>query len=290
MCILKIFVGLGTNLFANLRFFIFLFYVVTVALFLGIGYYFLQVVTDISPVLVGGVLLLLVVLCGIFIAKLALDPLVEYVENLQNLSKETLHELNLPISTITTNTQMLQKNTDDAKMLKRISRIESACTMLQQRYNELDYLIKTQTKQQILELFDLAEIVQQRIDFLQKVYPQAIFDVSLETSMVQSDKIGLQKVIDNVVDNGVKYSKNIPKLTIRLHQGMLSIRDEGIGMDEVEIVKIFDNYYQKDSTMQGFGIGLAMVKRFCDANSVILQVRSQPNKGTVVSLQFKERK
>ena len=257
---------------------------------MGIGYYFLQVVTDISPVLVGGVLLLLVVLCGIFIAKLALDPLVEYVENLQNLSKETLHELNLPISTITTNTQMLQKNTDDAKMLKRISRIESACTMLQQRYNELDYLIKTQTKQQILELFDLAEIVQQRIDFLQKVYPQAIFDVSLETSMVQSDKIGLQKVIDNVVDNGVKYSKNIPKLTIRLHQGMLSIRDEGIGMDEVEIVKIFDNYYQKDSTMQGFGIGLAMVKRFCDANSVILQVRSQPNKGTVVSLQFKERK
>ena len=290
MCSLKTFAGLGINLFANLRFFIFLFYVVTVTLFLGIGYYLLEVVDGVSLAVVSGVLALLVLLGGIFIAKLSLDPLVEYVENLQNLSKETLHELNLPISTITTNAQMLQKNTDDVKMSKRLERIEAACTMLQQRYNELDYLIKTQTKQQVLELFDLAEVVQKRIAFLEKVYPQATFDVMVEKTMVLSDKIGIEKVIDNIVDNGVKYSKNIPKLTVRLHRGMLSIQDEGIGMDEVEIVKIFDNYYQKDTTMQGFGIGLAMVKRFCDANSVALQVRSQPHKGTVVSLQFKERK
>jgi len=86
------------------------------------------------------------------------DPLQEYVKNLQELSKETLHELNLPISTITTNTQMLQKNLHDEKSMKRVARIASACDMLQERYNELDYLIKMQTKQEIKEHFYLDEL------------------------------------------------------------------------------------------------------------------------------------
>ncbi len=71
----------------------------------------------------------------------------EHVKNLQNLSKETLHELNLPISTIKTNSQMIKKNLTNEKALKRLARIDSACLMLQQRYNELDYMIKTQTLQ-----------------------------------------------------------------------------------------------------------------------------------------------
>ncbi len=81
---------------------------------------------------------------GVMISKLAIDPLQEHVTNLQNLSKETLHELNLPISTIFTNSNMLKKNMQSEKDLKRLTRIDTACSMLQERYNELDYMIKKQ--------------------------------------------------------------------------------------------------------------------------------------------------
>ena len=77
---------------------------------------------------------------GIFLSKIAIDPLVEYIQQLQELSKETLHELNLPISTIKTNTQMIKKTLSDEKSLKRLHRIDTACIMLQERYNELDYI------------------------------------------------------------------------------------------------------------------------------------------------------
>jgi len=59
-------------------------------------------------------------------------------------------------------------------------------------------------------------------------------------------------------------------------------------MDEVELLKIFDNYYQSNSTVQGFGIGLSMVKRFCDKHNIELHFDSQVNRGTTVSLKFKD--
>lgn len=232
-------------------------------------------------------MLCFVTLSAVFISKLAIDPLAQHVKNLQNLSKETLHELNLPISTIKTNLQMIKKNTDDTKALKRLNRIDTACCMLQERYNELDYMIKTQTLQDIKEDFDLADLVKQRIEFLSVIYSQINFETELSSTIVTNDKIGLSKVIDNIIDNGIKYSPNSNTIKIKLLESKLLIQDFGIGMDEVEVVRIFDNYYQSNENMQGFGIGLAMVKRFCDRNNIKLNFKSKPNVGTKVLLNFK---
>ena len=275
-------------MFRNLRINIFVFYLLTVIAFLVLGYYAFAVLHIANLLFFGFVAFSLITLSGIFIAKLAVDPLQAYVKNLQALSKETLHELNLPISTITTNTQMLQKSLQDEKNIKRLKRIESACDMLQQRYNELDYLIKMQTKQEIQEKFSLDELVHNRVAFLQKIYPHMEFNMILTKKELYLDKIGLAKVIDNLIDNGVKYSRNSKNIDIIIENNSLSIRDYGIGMNEVELLAIFDNYYQVNSEMKGFGIGLAMVKRFCDENGIELLFDSMPKIGTTVKLKFKQ--
>lgn len=235
-------------------------------------------------------MLCFVTLSAVFISKLAIDPLAQHVKNLQDLSKETLHELNLPISTIKTNSQMMKKNLNDEKALKRLSRIDSACLMLQQRYNELDYMIKTQTLQNIEENFDLAELIKDRIEFLTPIYPHINFKTELESTQLINDKIGLSKVIDNIIDNGVKYSPNSDKIEIKLHNNELHIKDYGCGMDEVELIRIFDNFYQSNENMKGFGIGLGMVKRFCDKQDIHLTLKSKPDIGTTVILKFKNKK
>jgi signal transduction histidine kinase len=56
----------------------------------------------------------------------------------------------------------------------------------------------------------------------------------------------------------------------------------------MELLRIFDDYYQSNESIKGFGIGLGMVKRFCDTNNIVLKFRSKPNIGTVVILKFKE--
>jgi two-component system, OmpR family, sensor kinase len=225
---------------------------------------------------------------GVMISKLSVDPLQEHVTNLQNLSKETLHELNLPISTIMTNSNMLKKNMESEKDLKRLSRIETACSMLQERYNELDYMIKKQTLHEIKESFILDELVRERVEFLKHIYPHIEFNLELQTTQIISDRKGLAKAIDNIIDNAVKYSPNSNKCDITLSDNTLHIQDYGCGMDEVELIQIFDNYYQSNDNMQGFGIGLSMVKRFCDTQKIQLNFKSKPDYGTTVLLKFKD--
>jgi len=281
-------VGLDINLFRNLRINIFIYYFLTTNAFLGILYYFLIISITTNIIFLISILLLLIIFSGVIISKLSVDPLALHVENLQNLSKETLHELNLPIATIMTNLHLLKKSLENEKNLKRILRIEKACEMLQERYNELDYMIKLQSANVSTESFSLDDLVITRVTFLKAIYPDIVFDLELKSTQITNDKVGLSKVIDNLIDNGVKYSQNIHKITVKLDNHTLEIIDYGQGMDEVEIIQVFDNYYQSDTDMQGFGIGLSMVKRFCDKNKVLLNIKSKPNEGTTVSLKFKE--
>ena len=117
-------------MFRNLRLQIFAYYFLTVSAFLIILQYILTVVKVENFFLLAVIMLCFVILSGVMISKLSIDPLQEHIENLQVLSKETLHELNLPISTIITNSQMIKKTLEDEKSLKRLSRIDTACSML----------------------------------------------------------------------------------------------------------------------------------------------------------------
>lgn len=275
-------------MFRNLRINIFIYYILTVVSLMSVLYYFLEIVKIENLFILLFILLGLIIFAGVIISKLSVDPLFEYVNNLQNLSKETLHELNLPISTIMTNMHMLRKNIESEKDLKRAFRIESACNMLQQRYNELDYMIKLQSSNIKYEAVELDRLLKSRVEFLKPIYPHVEFNLILTSTQINNDKVGLSKVIDNLIDNAVKYSTNNTNLDISLHDYELRIQDYGCGMDEVELLKIFDNYYQSNDKMQGFGIGLSMVKRFCDTNGILLNFKSKPDIGTTVILKFKE--
>ncbi|MDP1783983.1 MAG: HAMP domain-containing sensor histidine kinase [Sulfuricurvum sp.] len=261
-------------------------YVVTVAVIVGSIY----VVHEIFEFHRWGIIALLSLIgavgMGKIVSKVAMEPLREYFNHLDRFSKETLHELNLPINTITANLSMLRKTNGDEKSIKRLERIEMATVMLKERYNELDYLIKKQIQRESIETFDLNDLIEERLGFLRPLYPHVQWEIASEPCMVALDRIGFAKVIDNLVDNGVKYSPSSPRIRISLEDNKLSICDEGCGMDEMTLVRIFDRYYQSDATMAGYGIGLGLVKRYCDRYKIGLHVRSQANEGTCVTLEL----
>lgn len=277
----------GTVLFRNLTVAIVLFYVVTIMPLAGVLHYSIVEAGVENPLLLIFGTLVLTLLLGLMIAKMAIAPLKEHFSHLERFSKETLHELNLPISTILTNTNMLKRNHHDEKSLRRIQRIEQATQMLQERYNELDYLIRTQMHQEVVEAFDLAGLIEERMNFLKALYPQVRLVSETEPTQVTLDKRGLRKVIDNLIDNAVKYTRDQGEVSMHLKERVLEIQDHGIGMDEMELLRIFDHYYQSDATMPGYGIGLGLVKSYCDKYKIQLRVQSKKDIGTTMVLDFK---
>jgi two-component system, OmpR family, sensor kinase len=263
-------------------------YVTTTGILIAGIYYVHQVLGVEQWGVIALVSLIITLMVGGIMARIAITPLREHFYHLERFSKETLHELNLPINTITANVQMLRKTHSDEKSLKRLERIEVASEMLKERYNELDYMIKKQSEREKIEECELGEVIEERLSFLRSLYPSAVWRVHLDSCMVRCDRIGLGKVIDNVIENGVKYSPKNPIITVTLQDHVLSICDQGIGMDEITLIHIYDRYYQNDSTMAGYGIGLNLVKRYCDRYGITLHISSRINEGTCVKLEFKK--
>jgi len=264
-------------------------YVTTTGILIAGIYYVHDVLGVQQWGIIAFVSLIITLVAGSILARISITPLREHFEHLERFSKETLHELNLPINTITANVQMLRKTHTDDKSLKRLERIEVAAEMLKERYNELDYLIKKQSEREKIEHFNLREVIEERMAFLSSLYPSVVWDVTLESCDVNCDRIGLGKVIDNLIENGVKYSPKNPIITITLRDNIVSICDQGMGMDEITLMHIYDRYYQNDSTMAGYGIGLNLVKRYCDRYGIALHISSRLHEGTCVKLEFKKK-
>lgn len=278
--------GLGIDLFRSVEIALITLHVMGVAMILGSVYVLYEILEVHRWDIIAFLAFIVSLGMGKVISKVAMEPLKEYFNHLDRFSKETLHELNLPINTITANLSMLRKTNSDEKSIKRLERIEMATVMLKERYNELDYLIKKQMEQESIETFEIGELLDERLAFLKPLYPDAQWEVTAQLCQVTLDRKGFAKVIDNLIDNGVKYSPSSACITISLHDDTLSICDQGFGMDEMTLVRIFDRYYQNDSTMAGYGIGLGLVKRYCDRYKIGLHVRSQLDEGTCVTLEL----
>ena len=203
--------------------------------------------------------------------------------NLLHLTKEILHELNIPLSTIQANTTLLKRTLkENEKGLKRLSRIEDSSKRLQRLYAELVYSIKKEIHTIEKERFDVKVLVEERVAVLEQL-ERNLFILSLSSFNISVDKIGFEKMLDNVLTNAMKYSDKYEPIYITLKDNILSIKDKGIGMDEMELVKIYDRYYQSDNHAYGEGIGLSLVKAYCDDEKIKIRITSSKGDGTTVS-------
>lgn len=215
-----------------------------------------------------------------------IDPLEKRSNELELLSRQTLHELNLPVATILANTQMLLKKEENEKNIKRLHRIETASQTLQSLYAELDYTIKKQIYQVDLQMCDLKDLINEKIEVYKEIFSNIHFKADLESFIVKIDTIGFLKVLDNLVHNAVKYSKLDSVVTITLKNMQLHVEDEGIGMEDDFIFKAFESYYQENRDSKGQGLGLGLVKEYCDRYKIKIYLNSKKDEGTKITLDF----
>ena len=264
-------------------------YFTSVAMILSFLYWFLrnEGFTESNFLIAGVMALLLAAGWGYIISMHLLAPKAQLDESLSQLSSEILHELNIPLSTIQANTSMLKKRIIDEKNQQRLERIESSSLRLERLYKELVYSIKKEIDPIEKETFSLKKLLQERIEVLE-AFGRNQFDLKMQECLLEADKIGFEKMIDNLLMNAMKYSPKNSLVTIRMKNSLLTITDRGIGMDEAELLRVYERYYQGDSKKEGEGIGLALVKSYCDEENIDIQIQSQKNSGTSIFLDLKK--
>jgi two-component system phosphate regulon sensor histidine kinase PhoR len=111
---------------------------------------------------------------------------------------------------------------------------------------------------------------------------------------IEADRFHLTNLISNLLDNAIKYSKEDPRIAVRLKQEgklvSLSIEDAGVGIKKEHLNKIFDKLYRIPTgnvhNVKGFGLGLSYVKAIATLHGWNITVRSKYGSGTTFTLEI----
>ncbi len=212
---------------------------------------------------------------GIFLSfsMSVLKPLFKSDEKLELSIKETIHELNIPVSTIKMNTQLLEKTITDEKSLKRLERIKQASNNLLKLYENMEYNIKKEIDKIDKQEFYLNELIKTCVEKFDDIKKDVKILYEIENIRLFTDLNGFEKTMDNLILNAIKYNiKENPIVEISYKNGILSIYNTGEKIDTKNLFIVFDKYFQEDSSKDGFGLGLAMVKEFCDKNRISINI------------------
>jgi len=257
-------------------------YLLTVFALMATIYPFVQELEfNLSNILV--ILLLIILGWGYMFIVMLFTPKKQMEDSLTALTKNIIHELNIPLSTIKANSAMLKKSLRDEKSLKRLQRIDDSSVRLKRLYDELVYSINRQIHPIEKEKFDIKEIIEERVEIF-KEQRRNSFEISVDSYTIEADKIGFEQLFDNLISNGMKYSQKDTTISVKLDNGLLTIEDRGIGMSATELLSIYERYYQSNSNKEGQGIGLSLVREYCDEQNIKIDIKSQPNIGTQITL------
>jgi two-component system phosphate regulon sensor histidine kinase PhoR len=111
---------------------------------------------------------------------------------------------------------------------------------------------------------------------------------------VQADAEGLRTILDNLVDNAIKYTPAGGTITVRWRpdgrEGLIEVEDTGVGIPSDHLVRIFERFYRVDKARSrevgGTGLGLAIVKHLTQVFEGRVDVQSRPGAGSTFSVRL----
>ncbi len=206
------------------------------------------------------------------------------------------HELKTPIAIISNYATLLaEDNLSETERQEYIEKIKTTVSDLSELISNILQISKLDNDQikVNLEEFDIVETVIQCILARESILDEKNIDLQLEFPdelLIESD-MGLLKIaVNNILSNAIKFTpeNGVIHLNIKEEekQCILSIEDNGCGMDEETMKHIFDKFYQADTShkMKGNGLGLAMVKKIINLLNANINVVSSLGKGTVFTI------
>ncbi len=228
---------------------------------------------------------------GYFLLQIFLKPMKDALHLLDRFIKDTTHELNTPISAIISNVEMIDTNTLDDKMARKIKRIDIGAKTISNIYEDLTFLTLDNKIISQNEILDLTKVVSQRVEYFQTLadVKKIKFDLNIDNDVtIFCDIKKISKLIDNLLSNAIKYNKVQGSIIVTLKENYLCVKDTGKGMTSEQIEQLFQRYIRFDKSVGGFGIGLNIVSLIAKEYDFKIDVSSEVKVGTKMEIKWQD--
>jgi signal transduction histidine kinase len=142
-----------------------------------------------------------------------------------------------------------------------------------------------------LDSFDLNAALLRKVEEYRRDAPRHRFVYAGEDNlMIHADRLRIERVVDNLLNNAVKYSPGSGLVDVALTRGdgvvRVAVRDEGIGMTAEQVEQAFDEFYRadvKDTAISGVGLGLSIARSIVRQHGGAIDLQSRLGVGTTVT-------
>jgi two-component system sensor histidine kinase MprB len=208
----------------------------------------------------------------------------------RQLVADASHELRTPVTSLRTNIEILQR-ADELPVEERGRLIADVVEQLEELsalVGDLIELARDEDRHDAAEELRLDTLVAEAIARARLHAPQARFDAQLGETVVMGVPERLGRAVNNLLDNAVKFAGTAKPIEVRLHDGELTVRDHGPGVDPAELPHIFDRFYRgaEARALPGSGLGLAIVRQVADAHRGSVSVEAAAGGGTIARLRL----
>lgn len=224
-------------------------------------------------------LLALFALLSYFLSMAALKPMQVAIRKLDDFSKDLIHDLNTPITSILLNMKLLDKNSS-FKENKPLARIKRSVEDISELHVNLTTLLQEDTMIMLEE--DLSKIVSEVVLTHKRIYPDIDFEVNVTNLRATINRNAFKQVMVNLISNACKYNKSKGLVKVYSKDKTLYIQDSGVGIKNPS--EIFARSYKEHTS--GYGIGLDIVKRLCDAMNIKISVISKVGESSTFILKL----
>lgn len=263
---------------------------------------FVQVMVDITPssfiinsieTLISTLLLVLIIVLCVGYQMTVIKYKEDLLKNREASVHGTIHDLKAPLASVLLTLGYISDEIKDKDLRELITSAEEEIKTLADTIQTILITAKAGESKLTLnkEEFDIVAVIHHAKKLVDTNYAQIphtikILDKRKENDKIFADRYLIENVIHNLIENAVKYSEKEATVEICIdcdeHFTMISVRDQGVGIDKKYQKKIFEQFYRIPAThhKNGYGIGLALVKYAVKAHGGSIKVESELGKGS----------
>ena len=207
----------------------------------------------------------------------------------QQLIADASHELRTPLTAHRANIELLARSDLSAQQRQRV--LDAAVRSMERLSSLVGDLIRAARDGRSVdarESLALDELVASAVERAQNRAAGLRFESRLEPYRSVAARSRLERAVDNVLDNAIKWSPPGGAVEVRLVDGRLTVRDHGPGIAEADLPHIFDRFYRAAAAraLPGSGLGLAIVKQTVDDHAGSVTVANADGGGALLTLRF----
>lgn len=217
------------------------------------------------------------------------------IQQQRTFAADASHQLRTPLTALRLRLERAREllDSDPPAATERLAAAEREVDRLGDIVEGLLVLSRTEVSTAALQVLDLAQIAQERVEQWQPLGQETDVTIRYEgatTAPVRATVLAPAQILDNYLDNALSVSPIGATIVVRVvvtgSATSLHVLDEGPGLSPEDCVRAFDRFWRADSAHPGSGLGLAVVAQLAQASRAAVALAPRPESGIDASAVF----